>query len=93
MIIKLFVSPAAESIVPVVALKSTVPPPVVKVMSPVANSVASLISIFPAFVVIFPFRVIPPEPSMVTLPMPGVPAPIAAILTVPEPASRVTVVV
>ena len=62
----------------------------VKVIAPVANVVASLISIFPPAVVILPFKVTPPLPSIVTLP---ISVPIPLIATAPEPASRVTVVV
>ena len=54
------------------------------------NVVASLISIFPPLVVILPLRVIPPDPSSVTLP---ISVPIPATATVPVPASIVTVVV
>ena len=77
----------------IVEAKSTEPPPVVNVVAP-ANAVASLISMFPPFVVIFPSIVTPPEPSMVTFPIPAEPLTIIpSISTLPEPASRVTVVV
>ena len=83
LIVKFWVPSSVEA-------KSTLPFAVVNVIAPVANVVASLISIFPADVVILPFKVTPPDPSIVTLP---ISVPIPATPTVPEPASSVTVVV